>query len=736
MPRLVIISNQLPVQIEKQDNGSYSVEPTISAVSSGLENFFKESNSIWIGRPGFDKNDFAATEREEITKKLRELNCYPVYLNSSQREAYLEGFSNNTLWPLFHYFTEYAAYKNQEWISYCKVNDEFARVVNDILDEEDQVWIHDYHLMLLPRLIRKRAPENAIGFFMHIPFPSYEIFRILPWRTELLEGLLGADLIGFHTYDYVRHFMSCIRRLLGHESFFNQIQIEDRTVNIDFFPMGVNFARVQQIDRNENAREDIHREVFRDPYIHGEDKKLILSIDRLDYTKGIPLRLAGFELFLQNHPEYLEKVSLLLYVTPSREKVTRYKEIKAELDEIVGRINSRYGTLNWMPIWYFFRQLEFEELMALYRQCNIAMVTPIRDGMNMMAKEYVAAQTDTGGILILSEMAGAAKEMSESIMVNPNNRSDIAFSILVALEMDQEEINARNRIMQERLKRYDVEKWANEFVSSLKKIHDQRKSNMTRKISVKLRKEIVSQYHNAENRILFLDYDGTLAFFKKDPQAAGPDDELIDTLKKLAGDKKNKVIIISGRDKETLGKWFPPDWNIFFIAEHGVWMRDPGEDWRMFEQINKDWMDRIRYVLQFYVDRTPRSFIEQKNYSLAWHYRDADPDLGVQRAWELKDELKDMVANLNLEIMDGDKVIEIKNSGINKGRAALHAMGPDNYDFMFAIGDDWTDEYTFESIPDKAITIKVGAKRTRADYFIDGVSDVRSLLKSFTETQS
>jgi trehalose 6-phosphate synthase/phosphatase len=232
--------------------------------------------------------------------------------------------------------------------------------------------------------------------------------------------------------------------------------------------------------------------------------------------------------------------------------------------------------------------------------------------------------------------------------------------------------------------------------------------------------------------LIFLDYDGTLQGFYKDPQDAKPDEELYDLLDKLTADISNRVIIISGRDKETLSTWFDPDWRIGFIAEHGVWHREPGTGWHMIEPIDKTWMEEIRSILTFYVDRTPRSFIEEKNYSLVWHYRNSDPDLGIQRAYELKDELQSLVANLNLEIMDGDKVIEIKNSGINKGRAALHRMGEESYDFVMAMGDDWTDEFTFESMPPKAITIKVGTKSTKARYFVENFRNIRELLRNLT----
>jgi len=282
-----------------------------------------------------------------------------------------------------------------------------------------------------------------------------------------------------------------------------------------------------------------------------------------------------------------------------------------------------------------------------------------------------------------------------------------------------------------RLQRYTVHRWASEFIKSLEGVKEFQEVNLTRKMNITRMREIVDEYAKSKKRILFLDYDGTLSWFKKDPEDAKPDEELYHILEELTLDKNNTVVIISGRDKETLGRWFNQGWDIHFIAEHGVWLREPKGEWHMMEQIDNDWKDSIQPLLEYYVDQTPRSFIEHKNFSLVWHYRKADPDLGLQRAWELKDELRTLTSNLNLEIMDGDKVLEIKYSGINKGRAALYKLGETNYDFIFAAGDDWTDEYTFDALPEKAYTIKVGTQTTKADYYIESVDLVREILCRF-----
>jgi trehalose 6-phosphate synthase/phosphatase len=738
MSRLVIISYELPIVLEPAGDRSYHITPKSYARTSGLENFYKAQKTVWFGRPGLNRGELPPAEREKLSNAYREKDCYPVFLGKKEHERFLDGFSNRTIWPLFHYFTQNAIYREELWKAYEKVNRAYAEEVLPHLNPGDRVWIHDYHLMLLPSMIREKVPATAvsIGFFMHIPFPSYEIFRLLPWRREILEGLLGSDLVGFHTYDYERHFMSCVRRLLGYDSVFNRIHLEERIVSVDFFPLGIDYKKFSDGGReicSEGKARGFTRELL-DQKISGKDKKIILSIDRLDYTKGITVRLRAFEYFLETHPEYHDKLSLLFFVMPSRESMEQYKTLKRDMDELVGRINSTYGSLNWLPVWYFYRQLDVQERMELYCQSDIALITPIRDGMNLIAKEYLATRENRSGVLIISETAGASKELAEALIVNPNNRLEISDSIGTALELNEDMQVDWNRVLCERLKNYNVERWAGDFFKSLKQVKEIQEIKLARKFTGKMMQNLSRSYSDAGRRILFLDYDGTLMGFNKDPQKVNPDKELYKILGELSSSDDNRLVIISGRDKETLGRWFPAEeWKIDIVAEHGVWSREPGTEWSMIEQIDGDWMEIIRPILAFYVDRTPRSFIETKNYSLVWHYRNTDPDLGNQRSWELKDELKNLVANLNLEIMDGDKVIEIKNSGINKGRAASIKIGDGNYDFILAIGDDWTDEYTFDALPENAFTIKVGTKTTKADYYVKGVPDVRKILGGLAE---
>src|SRR5205823_13699613 len=327
---------------------------------------------------------------------------------------------NGTLWPLFHSFSTYAKYSASEWEAYRAVNARFADAIVRALRPNDQLWIHDYHLLLLPRLIRERVPEARVGFFLHIPFPPYDVFRLLPWHRDILQGMLGADLIGFHTYDYARAFLGSVLRDLGLDNRIGAIVAGHRVVQVDVFPLGIDVAKFG----SESVGPSVERYLARMRRGTGPSK-LLFSISRLDYTKGIPQQLDAFERFLESHAEWRRKVTYLLAVVPSRERVTQYARLKRDIDERVGRINSRYGTIAWTPIRYLYRQLDFDELLALYRASDVALVAPLRDGMNLVAKEFVAAKQEPRGVLILSEMAGASKELREALIVNPSDVKDI-----------------------------------------------------------------------------------------------------------------------------------------------------------------------------------------------------------------------------------------------------------------------------------------------------------------------
>ncbi|RIH64367.1 bifunctional alpha,alpha-trehalose-phosphate synthase (UDP-forming)/trehalose-phosphatase [Mariniphaga sediminis] len=731
MSRFLIISNRLPVQISISEN-DIGVEPSVGGLATGMMSVSKSFNSLWIGWSGVDFNELTNSQVKKVNSALKKEKCVSVNLTQEEVELYYEGFSNKTIWPLFHYFNQFVEYEDEQWQAYKRVNQKFADVIAENMEGVDKIWIHDYHLLLLPQMIKEKFPDVTIGFFLHIPFPSYELFRILPWRNEIIQGMLGADLLGFHTFDYERHFMSAVRRLLGYDININEIHLPKRIVKVDNFPMGIDYDKFQDAaldsqKRSVRDKSEIRKELER-YYLLYPETKFVLSIDRLDYTKGLINRLEAFEYFLENYPEYRNKITLVLLAVPSRIGVDQYQQMKSEVDEIVGRINGTYSSINRNPIWYFYRSLPFENLVDLYNYCEIALITPIRDGMNLVAKEFIASKTDGRGVLILSEMAGASKEMSEALIINPNDRAQIAEAIKRAIEMPLDEQIERNTVLQKRLKRYNIEKWATDFLNSLDKVLQNEQQYLAKKLTNSTRNKIIKELCQSDNRIFFLDYDGTLTGFKDNPKHARPDKELYELLDNLANNPKNRVVLISGRDKNTFEEWFG-DKPYTLIVEHGVWYREAGGQWEMIEPLDDSWKESIRSSLEFYVDRTPGSFIEEKNYSLVWHYRKSDPELGLNRAIELKDEMTSLVSNLNLEIMEGNKVLEIKNRGINKGRAALKVLHSRPADKIMAIGDDWTDEFLFSDLPNEAITIKVGMAHTVAGYKVENFEEVRGLLQ-------
>jgi trehalose 6-phosphate synthase/phosphatase len=719
MTKTIIVSNRLPVNItQKGDEMIY--KPSAGGLATGLGSIYKEGQNVWIGWPGLSTK--VQSVKDSIQEELSKENMHPVFLSKKEIKDYYEGFSNGTLWPNFHYFNQYAIYEQKLWETYKKVNQKFANEVLLLAQPGDTIWIHDYQLLLLPDLIRTSLPKISIGFFNHIPFPSYEVFRLVPWRKDILNGMLGADLVGFHTYDDMRHFLSSVSRLVGRSNIQGQVNMGKRNVHVDSFPMGIDYEKYAE---SAAAAETLQRETrYRSAL---GNQKLFLSIDRLDYSKGIPQRLQAFELFLQKYPQYKETVSILMVVVPSRDQVEKYKELKEEIDELVGRINGSFGRINWTPIHYFYRSFPLKALSAFYRMSHVALVTPMRDGMNLVCKEYIASRLDQKGVVVLSEMAGASKELSDAILINPNDINELVKAMEKAINMPEEDQIRRMSIMQKSLQRYNIHHWVNLFMGRLNEIKDKQRSMSTKNLDAEALYSIKKSYEKAGKRLIFLDYDGTLTPFTDEPQKAMPNEELFEILQNLTSDEKNRVVIISGRDRKTLSEWLG-HLDVDFICEHGVWLRERGKEWNMIEQLTDGWKQEILPVLEFYVDRTPGSLIETKDYSLVWHYRKVETGLGELRTRELSSHLKYISSNMNLQVLEGDMVVEIKNAGVNKGKAALKWLHQFPSDFIMALGDDWTDEDTFKVMPEEAITIKVGGNSSEAKFSVHSPKDVRKLL--------
>jgi len=722
--RILLVSNRLPITISIEGN-DFRFESSIGGLATGLGSFYKSRDCLWIGWPGIDQDQIKGCQAE-IEAELLEERCYPVFIPKKDIDSFYDGFCNTTIWPLFHYLPLYTAYREDWWGTYQRVNEAFANAIAEVADPDDTIWIHDYQLMLVPELVRERLPNSKIGFFLHIPFPSFEVFRALPWRTEILYGLLGADLVGFHTYDYQHHFLQNVHRLLGLRSAKGQISAVEKTVQAGTFPMGINYEQYSSAALQPDAlsREKEFHEII-------GDRKIILSIDRLDYTKGIPQRLKAYSLFLKQCPQYKEKVILVCVVVPSRMHVEQYSILKNEIDEIVGAINGEHGTIGWVPIQYFFRSLDFNSMIALYNMADVALVTPIRDGMNLIAKEYLATKTSGKGALILTETAGAAQELGEAIIINPNDIKRMALAIREALEMPENKQIESVRAMQERLSNYTVMKWAEEFVGTLNSTVTKR--DITRIIPLKRKQgdSLVREFEKANRRLLLLDYDGTLIPFSDHPADAKPGSEQLQLLKHLACDPRTEVVLISGRDRATLERWFA-DLAIGMVAEHGVWVKERGGEWQIAEGLEADWKKDIRPILQMWSDRSPGSFVEEKEFSLVWHYRKTEKKLGDMRAKELTSHLDHITADHKIEILVGNKVIEIKNASIDKGQAAQHWLSRGNWDWIMAMGDDWTDEDIFKVLPQTAWSIKVGFHASAARYHVNSTRDVLTLLRAIS----
>jgi len=699
---MIFVSNRLPVTVNINKK-EVTYQKSIGGLATGLKSFHEKGDALWVGWPGFSSDRIKKAELNNIESTLvKDYHCFPIYLTEKDVESYYEGFSNRTIWPLFHYFQNLTEYDNQNWQRYKKVNTQFYENMKPFIEDDSVIWIHDYQLMLLPELIKNNHPTVKIGFFLHIPFPSSELFRLLVWKEEILKGVLGADLIGFHTYDYVRHFLSSVRRILNINHEFYKINYKQRQIEIDAFPMGIDYDYFSS-------------HVVQNPIGTTPGIQTILSVDRLDYTKGIVERIKAYKTFLDKYPKYIGKVRMNLIVAPSRQSLPFYDQLRSEIEILVSQINGSFANREWMPIWYYFKSFSQDDLIAYYKASDILLVTPLRDGMNLIAKEYIAARTDNLATLIISETAGAASELSEAIIINPNDELQIADSIKSALELSKKEKIRRNKIMHERIKRYNVNFWANEFINRLNKIEfaKQIKTPVDQMINTKA---IFDEFHQSNKNMFFLDYDGTLAEFKKTPMQAAPTRSLKTLLNKLAENPKNTVVIISGRDHETLDMWFN-QMPINLVGDHGLWYKKVGKSWKKTINIESQWKTSIRHVLEMYVDRMPGSFIEEKSHSIALHYRQAEPEMVSVKLSEIKDALYSIKGTTPIEIQQGNMVLEVKDQRVNKGNATRLFTNEEDFDFILVAGDDTTDEDMFKALPE-AHTIKIGFGQTAAKHRI------------------
>lgn len=732
--RLVIAAYRLPFKFIETKNGYEAVQNSgglVSAILALSENFKKSNDNlasskiVWAGIADNLPADFSNSKYEN-----EHFEIAPVGIPTSLNELYYGGFCNDLIWPLFHYFPSYSVFSNEYFKAYEEANRLFCDEIVKIVKPGDFIWVHDYQLLLLPEMIRKKIPDVTIGFFLHIPFPSFEIFRLMPrqWRESIIKGMLGADMVGFHTHDYTQHFIKSVKRTTGYECHQNIIYTPSKLVKADAFPIGIDYDKFHSACFDKQVL--IEKQIIRNFLV---EQKLIFSVDRLDYSKGLMLRLKGYETFLERFPKWHSKVVFNMVVVPSRDSIEKYKEMKKEIESTVGRINGKYSSLAWRPIIYQYKSLSFDEMVALYDLSDVGLITPLRDGMNLVAKEYIACQMENKGVLILSEMAGAAAELNEALIINPADNIEMAEAIFKALEMKKKEKHSRLAMMQNRISTYNVFTWAFDFFNQTFDTKEQQKQMSVKFISKTVLSQIDYDYQNAAHRILFLDYDGTLVSFAKYPELALIDKNTLEIVNKLSSDAKNSIVIISGRDKDFLEKQFSGV-NVTLVAEHGYFIKRSGGKWETTIDADLQWKATVMPILKEYVSRCNGTFIEEKEGSIAWHFRNADSDFAQLRLHELRDDLAEIIRHkTTFEIIEGNKVLEVKSGKYDKGQAALTLMKNECFDFILAAGDDKTDEFLFKSLPRTAYTVRIGVSPSLARYNVTDFSYLLKILKTLTK---
>ncbi len=694
---------------------------------AALGPLMQESNGSWIGWPGDTSTEDPAGQQRLLADWEARHGYVSVDLPPELSKAFYEGYANDTLWPLLHGFPTLVVFDPESWIAYRAANQRFAEATIARQRPGDLVWVHDYQLFLVPELLREAAPDARIGFFLHVPFPSSEVFGIVPQRQQLLRGLLGADLIAFQTHSHLHNFRRALLLWLGLDSRMDRVEVDGRVVRLQALPIGVvtdEWTRLVHDDAVAGRR-------IRELRSRHGTRQLILSVDRLDYTKGIPERLRAYRRLLRASPERRGHVTLIQVAVPTREHVPAYQELRREVSELVGEIIGEFATPEWAPVVYLRRSVPRQELAALYAAADVAWVSPLRDGMNLVAKEYLTCQEGRPGVLVISEFAGAAQEMAEAIRVNPYDEEGSVDALVRALDMPEDERRDRMAALYERVRRGDAHAWAAAFLGTLREAAGERAADGSSQTLPLQVAEVCAAFAAAERRLVCVDYDGTLVAIAARPQDAVPTEGLDEILGHLAKSPGTTVLLVSGRRPEDLDRWFGHVDGLWLAAEHGALLRAPGEPgWTPLHQGADDgWKEQVRPVLEHFVARTPGSTIEEKSFSLVWHYRQADPEFGEWLAKELADTLHALVAGTDLAILLGNKVVEVRFAWAHKGEAlARLASEIAEPGITIAIGDDRTDEDLFERLSPDDWSVKVGPGATRARFRIAGPAEVRALL--------
>jgi trehalose 6-phosphate synthase/phosphatase len=610
-------------------------------------------------------------------------------------------YAEHELFTLFHYrqhAPDDGRPERKWWVDYVRMNQLFADRIVQVYEPGDIVWIHDYHLMLLPSMLRQRIPNIYIGFFLHIPFPSSEFIRCLPRRKDILTGVLGATMIGFQSYSYARHFNSCCKRILGFESNSAGVDAYGAHVAVDIFPIGIDAAAVQRAAFADPAIEE-NITALRQVYA---GKKIIVGRDRLDIIRGVSQKLMAFEIFLDRNPEWREKVVLIQVTSPTsveEEQEDAGHKIEHKISSLVSKINGEYGSLSHSPVQHYLQYLSAPEYFALLRIADVGLITSVRDGMNTTSLEYIICQKGHCGPLILSEFSGTAACLGNAIHINPWDLVGVADSIKEALDMSEVQKKVNHEKLYSYVTTHTVSNWSDNFLRRLiTNLLSFSQSDLTPALD---RNKMIKQYHKATRRLFMFDYDGTLTPIVKDPNAAIPSDRVLRTLKALAADPQNHVWIISGRDERFLDEWMGHISELGLSAEHGCFIRHPrSEEWEnLTSKMDMAWQKEVMDVFSHYTERTQGSWIEKKRVALTWHYRQADPDFGAWQASECKRTLENgVLKRWDIEVMSGKANLEVRPQFVNKGYIATRLINEfgtqpgEAPDFVLCLGDDATDE--------------------------------------------
>lgn len=633
-------------------------------------------------------------ELQSVSKKYGEV--HPVWLLGKHQSRWRE-YAESIIWPILHYIQGPPTDGRQEkkwWCDYVTLNEAYAEKIISNYKTGDIIWIHDYYLFLLPQILRMKLPNAYIGVFLHSPFPSSEYFRCLPKRKELLEGILGANIVASQSYAFSRHFISCCARLLGVETAPNYISAYGMHVTVDTIPIGIDTVTVER----EAFLPDIDEKVkaLRQLY---PDKKIIIGRDRLDSVRGVVQKLYAFEMFLTLYPEWIEKVVLIQVTSPAYSNTAKTEK---KISEMVTHINGKYGGLHFSPVQHFPRHIARDEYFALLRVADLGLITSVRDGMNTTSLEFVVCQKYNNSPLVLSEFTGTAGTLVDAMQVNPWDSVGVAHAIHQCLEQSNTTNEAVQKKLYSTVTYNTVQYWVQRFLSRLVRnleSHDQ--THMTPTLDRAL---LLHKYTNAKRRLFLFDYDGTLTPIVRDPAAAIPTARLHNTLLKLTKDPRNVVWIISGRDGEFLDKWLGDNKQIGFSAEHGCFIKPVGSaEWtNLAEQVDMSWQEGVKEVFNYFTERTQGSSIEYKRAALTWHYRRADPEFGVFQARECRNHLEQTVAHkYDIEVMAGKANLEVRPRKFNKGeivKSIIEEFGDERPEFIICLGDDATDEDMFKAL--------------------------------------